>query len=172
MSQSQGGLSAGHGYLCSSYVEQAPKRQAGFALNESLNLLTDFQPCHWSYMKGFWQGRNSPPRQFVVNPWGWPLALLSVLWLCWLPSQCLHPSACLREELLKFIAALTHQLETCQAAYIFTTIVWALIPEGALRQGSTVTDSTTQLLSDVLGSIWGAGQDALVLAQLLQTASV
>lgn len=85
-------------------------------------------------MKGFWQGRNSPPRQFVVNPWGWPLALPSVPWLCWLPSQLLHPSACLREELLKFIAALTHQLETCQAAYIFTTIIWALIPEGASRQ--------------------------------------
>lgn len=132
--QSQGGLRAGHSYLCSSYVKQAPKRQAGCALNEYLNLLTDFQPCHWSYMKGFWQGRNSPPRQFVVNPWGWPSALPSVLWLCWLLSQCLHPSSCLREELLKFIAVLTHQLETCQAAYIFTTIVWALIPEGALRQ--------------------------------------
>lgn len=34
-----------------------------------------------------------------------------------------------------------------------------------------VTDSATQLLSDVLGSIWAARQDALVLAQLLQTAS-
>lgn len=35
-----------------------------------------------------------------------------------------------------------------------------------------VTDSTMQLLADVLGSIWGAVQDALVLAYLLQTASV
>lgn len=67
----------------------------------------------------------------VVNPWGWPLALLSALCLSWLLSQCLHPSACLKEELLKFIAALTHQLETCQAAYSFTTIFWALTPEGA-----------------------------------------
>lgn len=65
----------------------------------------------------------------VVNPWGWPLALPSALCLSWLLSRCLHPSACLKEELLEFIATLTHQLETCQAAYSFTTIFWALTPE-------------------------------------------
>lgn len=43
---------------------------------------------------------------------------------------------------------------------------------GCFETGSMVTDSTMQLLSDVLGSIWGAVQDALVLAYLLQTASV
>lgn len=129
--QSQGGLRAGHSYLHQAMLIKHPQVRLASHWGCTLICLLITSPATEATWRVSGKGGTHLKNNGIVNPSGWPLALLSALCLCWLPSQCLHPSACLREELLKFIAALTHQLETCQAAYIFTTIFWALTPEGA-----------------------------------------
>lgn len=80
-------MSAGHHHLCSSYANHASTSHADFTLKMYLNVLTDFQPCHWSYMQGFWPGRNSPQRQSCCDS----LRLAFSFAVCSLPSLAAFP---------------------------------------------------------------------------------
>lgn len=171
--QSWSGLSAGHSYLCSSCANQASTSQAGFALNETLNLLTDFQPCHWSYMKGFWQGRIPPQRQPCCES----LRLAFSFAVCSLPSLATFPATapfCLPQrgttEVYSSINSSAGNLPGCLH---FHYNLLSPDSRGCLEIGSMVRSSMLYncflMCLDPFGVLC---TDALGLAYLLQTASM